>query len=94
MERSMVINETRPLALATTKQLLEELFVRYEEAIFIGHADDRVNPLQLACHFPEKSTGMHSVLTSALERVLTGLKRKYPGTSMEVPGLILNRDAI
>ncbi len=70
--------EENPLKSLTTKDLLQELFSRYREGLFIAHSSDKSNPIQIGCHFPTKMTGMHSVLTGALRRILTGLEKKYP----------------
>lgn len=75
------------LTSATTEQLLRELFGRFKESMFVGHSSDRVHPIQFACDLPQKSTGMHSALTTALDRVLAGLKRKYPDTETPTVGL-------
>jgi hypothetical protein len=78
------------LSSVSTQELLGELFNRYREAIFVGHhPQDVVNPLHMATHIPNERTGMHSVLTCALQRVLGSLQRKYPDNNGDVQGAIV-----
>lgn len=76
------VSTMHDLSNVSTKVLLTELFNRFEEGVFIGHADDEVHPIHIACHFPNKSTNMHAMLASALERILTSIRRKYPTASV------------
>ena len=82
---SDVTEVKNPLKDFITKDLLEELFSRFKEGLFIAHSSDKSNPIQIGCHFPIKMTGMHSVLTGALRRVLSGLERKYPDVPTSGP---------
>lgn len=61
-----------------TRQLLETLFSRYKEAVFIGNDHVTGRPLHLACHMPEQTTGMHSRLVGALQRLVDTICRRYP----------------